>query len=102
MQGNDDIPRLSGKEHTILDILIGKGELYGLGIVEASAGAIKRGTLYVTLTRMEAKGFVTSRKEEQAPGALGPARRLYKPTGYGVQVLNAWAEVAARFVLEPA
>ncbi len=98
----DDIPRLSGKEATILDILIGRGELYGLGIVDASEGKIKQGTLYVTLHRMEEKGYVESRKAKQVAGAFGPARRLYKPTGHGARVYKLWSEMAAAAVLERA
>jgi DNA-binding PadR family transcriptional regulator len=32
-------------------------ELYGLQLVAASRGRLKRGTVYVTLRRMEEKGY---------------------------------------------
>ena len=55
-----DLPRLSPKETEILAILLDKGKAYGLEIVGASQGRIKRGTVYVTLNRMEEKGYVKS------------------------------------------
>lgn len=63
--------------------------MYGLELVEASEGALKRGTVYVTLGRMQEKGFVESRPERPA-GASGLPRRLYRPTGLGLRVLDAW------------
>ena len=89
-----DIPRLSGTEHLILQLLAGD-EMFGLQLVEQSRGALKRGTVYVTLGRMQDKGYVESWTEKQAPGAIGLPRRLYRPTAYGLRVLEAW-EAAAR------
>jgi len=80
----------TSKERTILRLLIGKGELYGLQLVQESEGELKRGTVYVTLSRMEEKGYVESYQEEQPPGAIGLPRRLYRPTGLGQQVFAAW------------
>ena len=51
---------LAKSEHLILDVLASRGPCYGLEIVQASRGRIKRGSIYVTLGRMEEKGFVTS------------------------------------------
>jgi DNA-binding PadR family transcriptional regulator len=69
--------------------------MFGLQLVERSRGALKRGTVYVTLGRMVEKGFVESHTEPLPPGAIGLPRRLYRPTAFGVRVLNAWA-LAAR------
>jgi DNA-binding PadR family transcriptional regulator len=63
--------------------------MYGLELVKASGGTLKRGTVYVTLGRMQEKGFVESRPERTA-GASGLPRRLYRPTGLGLRVLDAW------------
>ena len=52
-----------------------------------SHGALKRGTVYVTLGRMEAKGFIRSEQEAMPPGAIGLPRRLYYPTPLGERVL---------------
>jgi DNA-binding PadR family transcriptional regulator len=89
-----DLPRLSSTEHLILELLAGD-EMFGLQLVEESNGALKRGTVYVTLGRMQDKGYVESRTEKQSPGAIGLPRRLYKPTAYGLRVLAAW-DAAAR------
>ncbi len=61
-------PRLSPKEALILDLLRG-GEMYGLELVTSSDGALKRGTVYVTLGRMEEKGLIVSRIGDEAPAA---------------------------------
>jgi len=89
------IPRLSGKEYAALKMLINAtGELYGLAMVEASQGELKKGTVYVTLTRLEEKGYITSRREEVRDGVSIP-RRLYKPTGLGVRVFRALESITA-------
>ena len=89
-----DIPTLSSTERLILDLLVGE-EMFGLQLVQQSKGALKRGTVYVTLGRMQDKGYVESWTEKQPAGAIGLPRRLYRPTAYGLRVLAAW-EAAAR------
>lgn len=89
-----EIPRLSATERLILELLAGE-EMFGLQLVEQSRGVLKRGTVYVTLGRMQDKGYVESWTEPQPPGAIGLPRRLYRPTAYGRRVLEAW-EAAAR------
>jgi len=84
------VPRLSPKETLILELLTREGELYGLQLVDASKGRLKRGTVYVTLGRIEDKGYVTSRAEDAPDGAGGLPRRLYEATPFGVRVLKAW------------
>ena len=59
------VPRLSSKESLILEFLARGEELYGLQLVAASKGRLKRGTVYVTLGRMEDKGYVTAHAEEK-------------------------------------
>jgi hypothetical protein len=61
----DRLPSISATESLVLDLLEHQ-ERYGLELIDASGGTLKRGSVYVTLGRMEAKGFVTSR---QAPSA---------------------------------
>ncbi len=68
--------------------------MYGLELVAASNGRLKRGTVYVTLGRMEDKGYVHSRLEDGPPEAGGLPRRIYEPTALGRRVLEAWAHVA--------
>jgi DNA-binding PadR family transcriptional regulator len=84
-----EYPRLSSKEAEILEALRGQ-EMFGLQLVQASQGKLKRGTVYVTLGRMQEKGFVESRLEERHAGAIGLPRRLYRATAFGVRVLDAW------------
>jgi DNA-binding PadR family transcriptional regulator len=50
--------------------------------------------VYVTLGRMQEKGYVESRTEPPAPGAIGLPRRLYRPTAYGAGVFKAWTRAA--------
>ena len=87
----NDPTRLSSLEFLILKMLINNsGEMYGLEMIEQADGRLKRGTIYVTLGRMEDKGFILSRKEKQREGARGLPRRLYKPSAEGRRVLAAW------------
>src|SRR6476646_7936162 len=90
------VPRLSGTERLILDLLR-QGELFGLQLVDRSEGALKRGTVYVTLGRMQDKGYVESRTEPLPDGAIGLPRRVYTPTAFGLRVLHAWALAARAF-----
>src|SRR5687767_470787 len=55
------LPRLSPKELLILELLVGHDDMYGLAMVTASRRRLKRGTVYVTLGRMEEKGYIASR-----------------------------------------
>jgi DNA-binding PadR family transcriptional regulator len=96
------VPRLSAKESLILEML-GRGEeLYGLQLVSASKGRLKRGTVYVTLGRMEDKGYVKSRIEDAPEGAGGLPRRLYEATPQGVRVLRAWSALIQQLSPQPA
>jgi DNA-binding PadR family transcriptional regulator len=90
------VPTLSAKETIILELLVKERELYGLQLVAASRRRLKRGTVYVTLGRMEDKGYITSRLEDAPPDAGGLPRRLYQPTALGRRVLEAWTQVARR------
>jgi PadR family transcriptional regulator, regulatory protein PadR len=91
-------PSLSEKEHLVLDLLVANGPSYGLQLVGASGGKLKRGTVYVTLGRMEEKGYVESEPDPEAADHLVLPRRIYRPSGYGLKVLEAWE--AMRRVLE--
>jgi PadR family transcriptional regulator, regulatory protein PadR len=92
------VPTLSGKEHVILELL-GSREMYGLELVTESGGALKRGTVYVTLGRMEEKGYVTSRAEEASPAQGGLPRPLYQSTPYGRELLAMLASARRRLAL---
>jgi DNA-binding PadR family transcriptional regulator len=94
---NGEPPRLSGTERAILELLSAGPELFGLQLVEQSRGALKRGTVYVTLGRMQDKGYVESRTEPLPPGGIGLPRRLYRPTAYGIRVLDSWKAAVHAF-----
>ena len=83
---NNEFPKLSRKEFLILEMLVGKGEMFGLEMVEASEGNLKRGTIYVTLGRMSDKGYVESREESRSMPEIGIPRRKYRATGLGERV----------------
>jgi DNA-binding PadR family transcriptional regulator len=95
-----NLPRVSTAERQILDLLVKHGELFGLQLVERSSGRLKRGTVYVTLGRMQEKGYLESRQEPLPAGAIGLPRRLYRPTGYALRVLDAW-RLAERLLIDP-
>jgi DNA-binding PadR family transcriptional regulator len=81
---------LSPKESIVLELLVRDGELYGLQLVARSRRRLKRGTVYVTLGRMEDKGYIASRVEGPPEREGGLPRRLYHPTALGRRVLAAW------------
>jgi PadR family transcriptional regulator PadR len=97
----DKLPSISATESLVLDLL-GAGERFGLEMIELAGGKLKRGSVYVTLGRMEAKGFVTSRQEERQPGSIGLPRRLYKATPYGLKVRAAYQLLREALALKPA
>jgi PadR family transcriptional regulator, regulatory protein PadR len=96
----DSHPRvltLSRKELLVLDLLR-QQDLYGLQLVAASAGRLKRGTVYVTLGRMEDKGYITSKLEAAPSGAGGLPRRIYAATPLGRRMFAAWTSGAKQLV----
>jgi DNA-binding PadR family transcriptional regulator len=92
MADQDTLPPLPRTERDILELLVESGrEMFGLELIEASGGRLKRGSIYVTLQRMAKKGLVDSREEARVAPEIGIARRLYTASGYGVRVLRAYA-----------
>jgi PadR family transcriptional regulator, regulatory protein PadR len=96
-KGDLELPSLSRKEALILEMLAGSGELFGLEMVEASAGDLKRGTIYVTLQRMKEKGFIDSRPEPRPAPEIGIPRRVYWITGFGQRVFKAYRAARSAF-----
>jgi DNA-binding PadR family transcriptional regulator len=95
------LPSMSHTESLVMDLLRGR-DRYGLELVDASAGALKRGSVYVILARMEEKGFVESRQEERMDTVSGLPRRLYRATPYGRKVHRAFALLRDALALKPA
>jgi PadR family transcriptional regulator PadR len=91
---------LPKKERLILELLTAEGPKYGLQLVDHSNGALKRGTVYVTLGRMEARGLIESEQEALPPGGIGLPRRMYRPTALGQRMLRAWTAFARELAWE--
>jgi PadR family transcriptional regulator PadR len=91
---------VSPKEQLVLELLVRDKELYGLQLVAASKGRLKRGTVYVTLGRMEEKGYIASKIDDPPPGAGGLPRRIYEPTALGRRMLNACTSGAKHLMPE--
>ena len=81
--------------------LLRRRELYGLQLVELSEGELKRGTVYVTLGRMEEKGLIASRLEDTTPPGGGLPRRLYLLTAMGKAVVSAHTRLARKLTEVP-
>jgi|SRR5688572_25011230 len=94
-------PSISATESLVID-LVGRDERYGLEIIALSGHKLKRGTIYVTLSRMEQKGFIISRQEEPNPAGIGLPRRMYRVTAYGLQVQKAYKALSKTLALKPA
>jgi DNA-binding PadR family transcriptional regulator len=98
---NDALPKFSATERRIIELLTEHEELFGLQMVELSGGRLKRGTVYVTLGRMQEKGYLDSRQEPLPPGAIGLPRRLYRPTGFALRALAAWKAAEQMYLRQP-
>jgi DNA-binding PadR family transcriptional regulator len=94
-RNNVKLPSLSRKEALIVELLLERPntESYGLELVRESRHRLKRGTVYVTLSRLEDKGFIESREDTQ-PNMSGMPRRLYRVTGYGQRVYGLLQEAS--------
>ena len=86
-------PRLSSKEKVILELLAVNTSMYGLQLVSLSKGKLKRGTVYVTLGRMEKKGLILSEPEKLSDDSGLVPRRMYRPTPFGLRVLEIWTRL---------
>ncbi len=101
------VPHLNETEILILSA-ISAGELYGLEIRDAvkeltgGKREISLGGLYVTLKRMEDKGFVMARWGDATEERLGARRRYYKMAGLGATALRETREVLFAALRRPA
>ncbi len=94
---NNQFPTLSRKEFIILEMLINNRQMFGLEMVGASDGHLKKGTIYVTLQRMSEKKLIESRQEARSGNETGIARRIYTTTAFGERVFRA-QEIALRYL----
>src|SRR5690349_23386628 len=75
-------------------------EAYGIPIVEEIARrtgrTAARAAVYITLRRLEEKGFVSSWMSDPTPGRGGKPRRYVKLTADGARALREARQVAER------
>ena len=87
------------EQMVLLAILQLKGEGFGTDVMrelkERGDRKVSRGSLYVTLDRLEAKGLISSRLGEPTPGRGGRRKRLLSVTEEGILALQ---EARARLV----
>ena len=76
----------------ILAVLQAGDEAYGVPVQQAIAQRARRdltlGTIYKTLSRLEAKGFVASRMGEPTAERGGRAKRFYSVTAVGRRAIR--------------
>ncbi len=84
----------SPAEARVLYEVLRQGEAYGLSIVKGAS--VPRGSVYVLLDRLEAKGFIESCQEEvpASDGYVGVPRRLYRATALGRKLHQALKELS--------
>jgi DNA-binding PadR family transcriptional regulator len=85
-----DMDNFNNSEQIAMGVLLqaASKRLYGLEIVDKSDNALKRGTVYITLSRLEERGFVESENEPAPKGSI--PRRMYRVTGSGQRAFSAW------------
>lgn len=74
--------------------------MYGLELVAQSRGRLKRGTVYVTLGRMQQKGLIEAEQEKFTDDSGLVPRRMYHATRFGLRVLEVWTAAARSLSLE--
>lgn len=79
----------SAKEGLILALLAERGCLYGLELVTLSENRLKRGTVYVTLSRMQSKGLIRVLEDRSPERHAGLPRPKYRITAAGERALLA-------------
>lgn len=84
----------------MLAVLHRRGDAYGVTIAaeleERSGRATSRGALYVTLKRLEEKGYLTSTLARRDADRGGRRRRYYAPTPDGVRAVSEAREAMRR------
>lgn len=84
-------------ERQIAELLTAHGEMHGMALVREGKGRLKRGSVYVTLQRMQDRGFVTARDVTPTPPQRGPHQRHYKLSLLGRRTLEGM-RLAERFL----
>ena len=86
--------RLGEVEQLVLLAMVRiEGDAYAVPIrdlIEAQTGiALARGSIYITLDRLERKGLVESRMSDPTPEPGGKSRRVFRMRPSGVAALRA-------------
>jgi len=96
---------LGEAEQLVMAAIVMAGEnAYGVTIHEnvnqltEGSRNISIGAIYVTLDRLEQKGFCRSWYSEPTPGRGGRAKRFFEITAAGSRALNASVERSTRIV----
>ena len=86
------------EQMVLLAILHLRGEVYGVPIVDEierrTGRAVSRAAVYVTLRRLEEKGYVSSWIGDSTPERGGKARRHVKLEAAGVRALREARQTA--------
>ena len=96
--------QLRGRLETMALSALEEGEAHGFEVLKrlekAGCGALKlkEGSLYPALYRLEERGLLKARWEENPGGRKGPARRVYRLTPKGRRHLQRGREEWAHFV----
>ena len=96
--------QLRGHLETMALASLEEGEAHGFEVLrrleKAGCGALKlkEGSLYPALYRLEKRGFLKARWEENPGGRKGPSRRVYRLTRKGRRQLQTGREEWAAFV----
>ena len=88
------------EQMVLLAVLQLKEEAFGISVMnelrERGSREVSRGALYVTLDRLEAKGFLDSRLGDPIPGRGGRPRRYLSVTEAGIEALQESRATLAR------
>lgn len=95
---NHDPQTLKGILSLLLLRVLAEEEDYGYSVVvrlqESGFDGLMEGTVYPALTRLEGKGWLSSRL---VPSPSGPARKYYRPTKAGelelTHAAEAWSDL---------
>ena len=88
------------EQMVLLAIVHLQGEAYGIPIVEEierrTGRSVARAAVYITLRRLEEKGFISSWMSDPTPERGGKGRRYVKLEAEGVRALREARQVAER------
>jgi len=82
----------SDTELIIFELLSDDSEKYGLELVQKSNGELKRGSVYVFLSRMQSENWIIGRIDK-IPGDSGSPRVKYRLSPKGRHVLKAMRQL---------